>query len=103
MTSDLSHEFDRLGKVRLLAMVGKGAVQNVADIIYLKGADVSIVQSDALEYYRKNIWSGVDKSIHYITSMYDDEATSWRGATSPAWTTRPGKRSTSTFPAAGRS
>lgn len=73
MTSDLSHEFDRLGKVRLLAMVGKGAVQNVADIIYLKGADVGIVQADALEYYRKNIWNGVDKSIHYITSMYDDE------------------------------
>ena len=73
ITADLAHEFDRHGQVRLLAMVGKGAVQNVADIIYLKGTDVSIVQSDALEYYRKNIWNGVDKSIHYITSMYEDE------------------------------
>ena len=73
ITADLAHEFDRHGQVRLLAMVGKGAVQNVADIIYLKGTDVSIVQSDALEYYRKNIWNGVDRSIHYITSMYEDE------------------------------
>lgn len=73
VTSDLAHEFHRRGQVRILPMIGRGAVQNVADVIYLKGADVSIVQSDALEYYRQNIWSGVDKSIHYITSMYDDE------------------------------
>lgn len=74
ITSDLAHQFDnKRGKVRLLGLVGKGSIQNIADLIYLKGADISIVQVDALEYYRRNIWQGVDKSIHYISKMYDWE------------------------------
>jgi len=39
--------------LRILAMIGKGSVQNINDLLYLKGVDMAIVQSDVLEYLKR--------------------------------------------------
>jgi len=59
---------------RVLAVVGKGSVQNIDDLLYLKGIDMAIVQSDVLEYLkRKRTYKDIDKRIHYIAKLYNEE------------------------------
>src|SRR5918995_1767600 len=50
---------DELGKVlddgenlRILPIVSYGAASNLEDLIYLRGVDVAVTQSDAFEYFR---------------------------------------------------
>ena len=55
-------------------MLGKGSLQNLADILYLRGIDVGIVQSDVLAYAKqRNLYPGIDRSIQYIAKLYDEE------------------------------
>lgn len=60
--------------LRILAIVGKGSVQNINDLLYLKGIDMAIVQSDVLEYLkRQGTYRNIDKRIDYITKLYNEE------------------------------
>ena len=60
--------------LRILAIVGKGSVQNINDLLYLKGIDMAIVQSDVLEYLkRQGTYKNIDKRIDYITKLYNEE------------------------------
>jgi hypothetical protein len=53
---------------------GQGSVQNIADILFLKGIDIGIVQSDVLACIkRERLYPGADKSIQYITKLYNEE------------------------------
>ena len=58
--------------LRVLTIVGQGSIQNIDDLLYLKGIDMAIVQSDVLEYLkRQNTYSNIDKKISYITKLYN--------------------------------
>ena len=72
--SDLSNVLDTPGKLRILALLGKGSMQNVEDILTIRGVDLGIVQSDVLTYVKKNglFADGVDK-LQYITKLYNEE------------------------------
>ncbi|MBK7982938.1 MAG: TAXI family TRAP transporter solute-binding subunit [Candidatus Competibacter sp.] len=60
--------------LRVLTIVGQGSIQNIDDLLYLKGIDMAIVQSDVLEYLkRQNTYSNIDKKISYITKLYNEE------------------------------
>ncbi|HRD64661.1 MAG TPA: TAXI family TRAP transporter solute-binding subunit [Candidatus Competibacter sp.] len=60
--------------LRVLAIVGKGSAQNIDDLLYLKGIDMAIVQSDVLEYLkRQGIYKDIDKRINYIAKLYNEE------------------------------
>ena len=60
--------------LRILAIIGKGSVQNISDLLYLKGVDMAIVQSDVLEYLkRQGTYKNIDKRIYYITKLYNEE------------------------------
>jgi TRAP transporter TAXI family solute receptor len=57
-----------------LSVVGKGSVQNIIDLLYLKGIDVAIVQSDVLEFLnRQGTYGAIDRQIQYITKLYNEE------------------------------
>jgi TRAP transporter TAXI family solute receptor len=65
---------DNGDRLRVVPMLGKGSLQNLADIIYLKGIDVGIVQADALAYAkRQHLFPGVDTAVQYIAKLYDEE------------------------------
>jgi TRAP transporter TAXI family solute receptor len=74
IATDLASVLDDGDKLRVLALVGKGSLQNISDILFLRGIDIGIVQSDALAYAkRERLYPGVEKSIQYVTKLYDEE------------------------------
>ena len=74
IAADLASVLDDGDRLRVLPMVGKGSVQNISDVIYLRGIDVAIVQSDALGFVaRENMFPGVASVIRYIAKLYDEE------------------------------
>ncbi len=74
IAAELAAVLDNGDTLRVLPLVGKGSVQNIADILFLKGVDIGIVQSDVLAYIkRERLYPGADKSIQYITKLYNEE------------------------------
>lgn len=72
--SDLSNALDEGYQHRVLAILGKGSVRNIEDLLMLKGVDIAIVQSDVLDFYRSNqLYPDVEKKIEYITKLYNEE------------------------------
>jgi TRAP transporter TAXI family solute receptor len=71
--ADLANVLDD-GELRVLAVIGKGSLQNISDIMLLRGIDIGIVQSDALAFARRNrLLPGLDTQIQYISKLYDEE------------------------------
>ena len=62
------------GTLRVLPTLGKGSLQNLSDILYLKGIDVGFVQADALTYAKQHaMFPGLTQNIRYIAKLYDEE------------------------------
>jgi TRAP transporter TAXI family solute receptor len=60
--------------LRVLPTLGKGSLQNLSDILYLKGIDIGFVQADALTYAKQhNLFPGLTQNIRYIAKLYDEE------------------------------
>jgi len=65
---------NELGKTRVLPILGVGSLQGMADVLYLEGIDMSIVQADALAYIKQNgLHQDVDRRIRYITKLHNSE------------------------------
>jgi TRAP transporter TAXI family solute receptor len=74
IAADLASVLDDGERLRVLPVIGKGSVQNIADIIYLRGIDIGIVQSDSLAYVlREKPFPVSTNAIKYITKLYDEE------------------------------
>jgi TRAP transporter TAXI family solute receptor len=62
------------GTLRVLPVIGKGSLQNLSDILYLRGIDIGFVQADALTYAKQhNLFPSLTQSIRYIAKLYDEE------------------------------
>jgi uncharacterized protein len=60
--------------LRVLPTLGKGSLQNLSDILYLKGIDIGFAQADALTYAKQhNLFPGLTQNIRYIAKLYDEE------------------------------
>lgn len=75
--------------LRVVPIVGQGSVQNLDDLLYLRGVDVAIVQADALALIRRErqlppdalalvrrerlLPPGAERAIQYIAKLYDEE------------------------------
>jgi TRAP transporter TAXI family solute receptor len=74
IAADLASVLDDGDRLRVLPMIGKGSVQNLSDIVFLRGVDLGIVQSDALAFVvREQALPGVSQTISYIAKLYDEE------------------------------
>ena len=74
LAADLAEVLDTGSKLRVLPIVGKGSMQNIADLMQMHGIDVAIAQSDVLAYaQRQHMYPGLAQSIQYITKLYDGE------------------------------
>jgi uncharacterized protein len=61
-------------KLRVLPVIGKGSLQNLSDILYLRGIDVGFVQADALTFAKQhNMFPSLAQNIRYIAKLYDEE------------------------------
>ncbi len=61
--------------LRVVPIVGQGSVQNLDDLLHLRGVDVAIVQADALALVRRErlLPPGAERAIQYIAKLYDEE------------------------------
>jgi TRAP transporter TAXI family solute receptor len=60
--------------LRVLPTLGKGSLQNLSDILYLKGVDIGFVQADALTYAKQHgLFPKLTQNIRYIAKLYDEE------------------------------
>lgn len=72
--ADLAAVLDDVDGLRILPIIGKGAFQNIADLMYLRGIDVAIVQSDVLAAAaHQNAFPKVEQHVQYISKLYDEE------------------------------
>lgn len=72
--ADLLNVLDDGDSLRILSVIGRGSVQNLGDLLFLKGVDVVFVQSDILAYTRRQkLYPGIDQGVQYITSLYREE------------------------------
>ncbi len=51
--ADLAAVLDDIDGLRIVPMIGKGSFQNLSDLLYMRGVDVAIVQSDVLAAARR--------------------------------------------------
>jgi uncharacterized protein len=72
---DMSAVLDDGNNLRVLPMLGKGSVQNVKDILHLRGVDMGIVQSDVMGYFKQTgeLGRDIDRRLTYITKLYNEE------------------------------
>lgn len=72
--ADLESVLDDGDNLRVLSIVGRGSVQSVADILFLKGVDMGIVRADTLDYLeRKGFANNIKRQFTYITKLYNEE------------------------------
>ena len=74
IAADLSAALDTEGELRVIPIIGQGSVQNISDVLYMKGVDIGIVQSDVLEHLKRTGSHGdIENSLRYITKLYNEE------------------------------
>ncbi|MDJ0941820.1 MAG: TAXI family TRAP transporter solute-binding subunit [Kiloniellales bacterium] len=74
MSRDLAAVLDDGDNRRVLTVVGKGSVQNILDLLYLRDIDVAIVQSDVLEYFKaRSVHPDVENAIRYLAKLHNEE------------------------------
>jgi TRAP-type uncharacterized transport system substrate-binding protein len=74
IAEDLANLIDDGATRRVVPVVGKGSLQNLADLKYLRGIDMAIVQSDVLDYAKEQrLLPGLEWSLTYITRLYNEE------------------------------
>ncbi len=74
LASDIAKVLNDMGTTRVLPILGVGSLQGMADVLYLQGIDMSIVQADALAYIkRNNLHQDIDGRIRYISKLHNSE------------------------------
>jgi len=74
LASDMAKILNDMGRTRVLPILGVGSLQGMADVLYLEGIDMSIVQADALAYIKQNnLHQDVDNRVRYITKLHNSE------------------------------
>jgi TRAP-type uncharacterized transport system substrate-binding protein len=72
--ADLSSVLDEGDRLRVLPIVGRGSLQNIADILLLQGVDLGVVRADSLDYLvRKGYARDLRKQLTYVTKLYNEE------------------------------
>src|SRR5215472_11965365 len=60
--------------LRLLPIAGAGALQNAKDVVFGRGIDFGILQTDVLDEIKRDPpFPGVEKYLQYVTQLYDQQ------------------------------
>src|SRR5262245_4034998 len=67
---ELAQVLDDGDNLRILPIVTFGAAQNLDDLLYLRGVDVAMTQSDVFEYFRtQRKIPNLEQRVHYIARL----------------------------------
>ena len=72
--AEMKKVLDDGDELRVMPILAYGAASNIEDLLYTKGIDIALTQSDVLQYFKsvRKIPNIADR-IHYITSLYSTE------------------------------
>jgi TRAP-type uncharacterized transport system substrate-binding protein len=74
MAEDLANLVDDGATRRVVPVVGKGSLQTLTDLRYLRGIDMAILQTDVLDYAKEQrVYPGIESSLTYITKLHNEE------------------------------
>src|SRR6266571_5068316 len=74
IAEDLANLIDDGATRRVVPVVGKGSLQSLTDLKYLRGIDMAILQTDVLDYAKdQRLLPGLESSLTYITRLYNEE------------------------------
>ncbi|MEP3277425.1 MAG: TAXI family TRAP transporter solute-binding subunit [Stappiaceae bacterium] len=74
VASDMAKVLNDMGQLRVLPVLGHGSIQGIADVMHLKGIDLSILQSDVLAYVKRNkLHQNIDNRVRFVTRLYSSE------------------------------
>ena len=67
---ELAQVLDDGENLRILPIVTYGAASNLDDLLYLRGVDVAVTQSDVFEYFRtQRKTPNLENRVHYIIRL----------------------------------
>ena len=70
--TEMSRVVNEGGKVHVLPIVTRGPTENVNDLLYLKGVDIAIINSDSLDEYRAQV-PEINKRIVHVMNLFPSE------------------------------
>lgn len=74
IASDMASVLNETGDRRILPVIGHGSLQGIADLMYLEGVDLSILQADVLAFVQRNdIHRNIEGRVRYVTKLYNSE------------------------------
>jgi uncharacterized protein len=62
--------------LRVLPVLGVGGLQNLNDVLFLKGADMGVVDEDNMRLLKKRdpqLYANIEQRVNYITKLYNSE------------------------------
>lgn len=62
--------------IRVMPVLGVGGLQNLQDVLFLKGIDMGVVDEDNLILLKQRdpqLYAGIEQSVQYITKLYNSE------------------------------
>jgi uncharacterized protein len=72
--NELAERRSELGNIRVLPIAGHGASANVRDLLYLRGVDLAILNSDILEFLSQSRqYPDARTRIRYVTHLFDQK------------------------------
>jgi uncharacterized protein len=72
---DIAAVVDNEDEMRVLPIVGKGAVQNLKDVLFLRGVDMGLANTVTLSHFKKTgeLGTNLEEQVTYITMLFQDE------------------------------
>src|SRR4249920_93865 len=72
LATDIARVVNDGGVMHVLPIVTRGPTENVNDLLYLKGVDAAIINSDSLEEYKSQV-PQIQQRITYIINLFPSE------------------------------
>ena len=72
LASEIARVVNEEDKLHVLPIVTRGATENVNSLLYLKGVDAAIINTDVLDEYKAQL-PFVDRRIVYILNLFPSE------------------------------
>src|SRR6266404_4538664 len=72
LATDMARVVNDGGAVHVLPIVTRGPTENVNDLLYLKGVDAAIINSDSLEEYKSQV-PQIRQRMTYLLSLFPSE------------------------------
>ena len=70
--TEIARAVNEGGEMHVLPIVTRGPTENVNDLLYLRGVDAAIINSDALEEYKSQV-PQIQQRIAYLLNLFPSE------------------------------